>query len=73
MEQMLPSELESVKSAAALALGRLKPADETTSAPKNLLFSAKRTDAGRELPPYSGMCLSIMGSWGDEALPHQKR
>lgn len=52
MEKEIPKSLEPVRTAALRALGKLKPADDQTRAPKDLLFSAKRTDAGRSLPPY---------------------
>lgn len=48
----LPEHLEAVRAAAKRALQPIRPADETTAVPKNLLFSAQRTDAGRGLPPY---------------------
>jgi hypothetical protein len=43
---------EQIKAAAARAIAPLKPADRDTRAAKNFLFAAKRTDAGRSLPPY---------------------
>lgn len=46
----LPSKLEPVREAARRALGSVKPATASTSANKDFLFSAKRTDAGRKLP-----------------------
>ncbi|MCK0509569.1 hypothetical protein GO608_000360 (plasmid) [Aromatoleum buckelii] len=48
----LPEHLEGVRVAAKRALQPIRPAGETTAAPKNLLFSSQRTDAGRGLPPY---------------------
>ncbi len=48
----IPSEFESVRQAALRALGPVKPADEKTRANKTFLFDGKRSDAGRELPPY---------------------
>lgn len=47
-----PKHLNKVKAAAERALAPIRPADDSTSAPKDLLFSAKRTNAGRKLPPY---------------------
>ncbi|MBT3071411.1 hypothetical protein KKP04_11105 [Rhodomicrobium sp. Az07] len=52
MQKEIPEYLESVRTAALRALGKLKPADGQTRAPKDLLFTAKRTNAGRSLPPY---------------------
>ena len=46
---IIPPELEPVRKKARLALGRLKPADDTTVAPAKFLFTAGRTDAGRKL------------------------
>lgn len=48
----LPLEFEPVRDAAKRALGPVIPANPDTRADKNLLFDAKRTEAGRELPPY---------------------
>ena len=48
----IPAELEHVRKAALRALGPVRQADTSTKAEKNFLFDAKRTDAGRELPPY---------------------
>lgn len=39
-------------SKAHAAIAPLIPANDSTAAPKDLLFSAQRTKAGRELPPY---------------------
>lgn len=44
--------LKAVKVAAQTALAPIRPTDDSTSAPKNLLFLAQRTRAGRNLPPY---------------------
>lgn len=52
MKHPLPTELEPVRAAAMRALGPVKPAGAGTQADKDFLFSAKRTDAGRSLPPY---------------------
>lgn len=52
MKPSLPKELEPVRDAARKALGRLKPSNADTVAPDKFLFSAKRSDAGRRLPPY---------------------
>ena len=44
--------LSLIKKRALNALGAVKPANEKTQAPKGFLFEAKRTSAGRDLPPY---------------------
>jgi hypothetical protein len=41
-----------IESEARVAISPLKPAGVDTIAEKDFLFSAKRTDAGRSLPPY---------------------
>lgn len=51
-KQPLPPKLESVRQAAKRALGPVLPANNQTVADKEFLFDAKRTDAGRDLPPY---------------------
>ncbi|MGZ8410416.1 MAG: hypothetical protein ACXWVS_10945 [Hyphomicrobium sp.] len=51
MQKDLPRELEAVRDAARQALGPVLPAGEQTQADKDFLFGAKRTDAGRRLPP----------------------
>lgn len=48
----LPPELEPVRDAARRALEPITPATKQTRADKNFLFDAKRTEAGRNLPPY---------------------
>lgn len=48
----LPPELEPTREAARRALGKLLPAQESTSADSKFLFNAQRTEAGRKLPPY---------------------
>lgn len=48
----IPAEFELVRKAALRALGPVRQADTSTKAEKSFLFNAKRTDAGRELPPY---------------------
>lgn len=46
-------DFEITRTGAARAIAPLKPADKHSVAPKDMLFSAKRTDAGRQLPaPY---------------------
>jgi hypothetical protein len=48
----LPKELELVRERALKALAPMKPADADTNAPKNFVFAATRTEAGRKLAPY---------------------
>lgn len=45
-------DIETVRARALKAISPLKAADANTRAPKGFLFNAKRTDAGRSLPPY---------------------
>ncbi|OAZ10657.1 hypothetical protein [Thalassospira indica] len=45
-------DIETVRARAQRAISPLKAADASTCAPKGFLFNAKRTDAGRTLPPY---------------------
>ncbi len=44
--------IDEVRTRALKAISPLKAADANTRAPKGFLFNAKRTDAGRTLPPY---------------------
>ena len=48
----LPPDLDKVRELAQRAIVPIVPADTQTKAAKNFLFTAKRTDASRELPPY---------------------
>lgn len=48
----LPKHLTSIRDAAMRAIAPIRTADSSTSAEPDFLFSAKRSDAGRELPPY---------------------
>lgn len=48
----IPAEFEVVRQAALRALGPVRQTDTSTRAEKNFLFDAKRTDAGRDLPPH---------------------
>ena len=48
----LPPELQPVREAARRALGAVLPARPITGAEENFLFDAKRSEAGRALPPY---------------------
>lgn len=45
-------DINQVRAAAQAAIAPLKAATSETKADKNFLFDAKRTDAGRSLPPY---------------------
>ena len=47
-----PDELEAVRAAARRAISPIKPADSKTKADREFLFTATRTDAGKNLPPY---------------------
>lgn len=49
---ILNPELEAIRGAALRAIAPIRPADSTSKADKDFLFTAKRTNAGRELPPY---------------------
>lgn len=48
----LPPDLEPVRQAALRAIAPIKAATESTVADETFLFNAKRTEAGRTLPPY---------------------
>jgi hypothetical protein len=48
----LPPELERVRELAHRVILPIKPADSSTQAEKQFLFSATRTEAGRKLPSY---------------------
>lgn len=45
-------DLEPIRNAVRAAIHPLRPAGPGLSAPKNFLFDAKRTEAGRQLPAY---------------------
>lgn len=47
-----PDDIKKLKERVLLALNPIKEADEKTKASKDFLFSAQRTNAGRNLPPY---------------------
>jgi len=51
-EIVLPTELEGVREAARRALAPIKPADAGSRTAADFLFTAERTDASRNLPPY---------------------
>ncbi|WP_300181689.1 hypothetical protein [uncultured Aliivibrio sp.] len=48
----MPEDKKVIIDRALRALGNVKPAGNNTIAPKDFLFKAARTDAGRQLPPY---------------------
>jgi hypothetical protein len=48
----MPEDKAIIIERALRALGNVKPANDNTIAPKDFLFKAARTDAGRQLPPY---------------------
>ncbi|MFQ2448579.1 hypothetical protein ACSZN8_16460 [Aeromonas caviae] len=48
----LPEDMDLLKEKVRSTLHPIIPAHSGTSAEKDLLFTAKRTDAGRKLPPY---------------------
>lgn len=50
--QNLSPELERVRQKAERAIAPLKPVDANTKADRMLLFTDRRTNAGRQLPPY---------------------
>ena len=52
LKKPIPAELESVREAARQALGPISPVSDVTHADKEFLFNAKRSEAGRSLPPY---------------------
>jgi len=45
-------DIDQIRAAVQAAITPLKAATSETKADKNFLFDAKRTDAGRSLPPY---------------------
>jgi hypothetical protein len=45
-------DVQKIKATVARAISPLKPADRNTPAAKDFLFTVRRTDAGRSLPPY---------------------
>lgn len=64
----IPPELEPVRQAALRALGPIKPADSNTQASEDFLFSAKRTQASDELPPYYLIYFLLVDLLGFENL-----
>lgn len=52
MKSPLPTELAAIREKALRAIRPLKPLDSSTEHDPKTLFLARRTDAGRELPPY---------------------
>jgi hypothetical protein len=51
-QSQIPKEFDELRERARQAISPLKPADDHTKADDKFLFMAKRTDAGRRLPPY---------------------
>ncbi|MDN3220726.1 hypothetical protein [Pseudomonas nunensis] len=45
-------DLEAIRRSAWRALGPIRPTDSNTKADKNFLLNGKKTNAGRDLPPY---------------------
>lgn len=66
----LPDNLKRVKIAAERAMAPVRPADNSTSAPNDLLISARRTDAGRKLPPYYLVYFLLVDLLGYKNLGH---
>jgi hypothetical protein len=52
LKSPLPTELEAIREKALRAIRPLKPLDSSTEHDPKTLFLARRTTAGRELPPY---------------------
>lgn len=53
MPETIPAHLEPVREKCRAALGKLRPTDQHSKAPKDFLFNAKWTDASKGLPkPY---------------------
>ncbi|OMG60529.1 hypothetical protein BJP32_00320 [Brevundimonas sp. ZS04] len=49
---------------ASRAIAPIKPADSDTTAPRELLLSAQRLDAGRSLPPYHQLYMLVVDLLG---------
>jgi hypothetical protein len=64
----IPPALEPIRKAAMSALRPIKPADLNTQASGNFLFSAKRTEASGELPPYYLIYFLLVDLLGFENL-----
>lgn len=60
MRNDLPPELEKVREKAWRAIGPVKPVDDATQAEQQFLFNAKRTNAGRKLPPQHLVYLALV-------------
>lgn len=65
---LLPPELEKIRLSAKRALGPVMPATDQTRADTNFLFSAKRTDAGRLLPPQHLVYFTLVDLLGFKDL-----
>lgn len=48
----IPADLEPIRLSVLRALGPIKPIDDSTQAEKRFLFTARRSEASRNLPPY---------------------
>ncbi len=59
-----------IKNAARTILHPIKPADSTTRAPRDFLFSAKPTRAGDSLPPYYLVYFLLVDLLGYKNLGH---
>lgn len=68
MKSNLPPELEPIRQAALRALGPVKSADSNTQASGSFLFTAQRTEASRELPPYYLIYFLLIDLLGFENL-----
>jgi hypothetical protein len=64
----LPVKLERVRDAARRALGPVLPISKSTSADKNFLFTAERSEASRDLPPYYLIYFVLVDLLGFENL-----
>lgn len=49
---MTPDEIKALQTRVLNVIKPIRPADDNSTAPKDFLFVAKRTNAGRELPQY---------------------
>jgi hypothetical protein len=65
---IIPAELEPIRATARRALLPVVPATADTSADSKFLITAKRTDAGRRLPPYYLVYFLLVDLLGFENL-----
>lgn len=68
MRTPLPAELGRVRDAARRALGPVLPVSSSSIAEKDFLFTAKRSDASRDLPPYYLIYFVLVDLLGFENL-----